>query len=311
MSTLPLVDVPLRLVVRQDEGVPVLVVPAELHFDRLREWVRARMGEVLAELGGRACRLDLGEREIQLFDVRRLLHLLRDEFQVEVTGLYVRTEAVHRYAERELKLKLFLSDAGEALPEVFEDVEEDLPAVLPGLGAALEALTEDEEASPPPAPEAPAEDDDDAAPATFTAALRRPVPLPEIPREEPAVDESGGRRVLTITRTLRSGSALHYEGDVHVYGDVNAGAQVRAGGSIVVFGRLRGVVHAGAQGDESAFVLAFDMAPTQVRVGRQIAITPSRPPSEAFAPEIATVQDGAIVLEPWRGRIPSASKRPL
>jgi septum site-determining protein MinC len=129
---------------------------------------------------------------------------------------------------------------------------------------------------------------------------------------EPAVDAMGGRRVLAIHRTLRSGAAVHYDGDVHVFGDVNAGAHVRAGGSIVVFGRLRGTVHAGAQGDVQATVVAFDMAPTQIRIGKHIALAPERGGAEAWVPEIAHVADGAIVLEAFsagRGRLSASARR--
>ncbi|HMV70241.1 MAG TPA: septum site-determining protein MinC, partial [Myxococcota bacterium] len=120
-------------------------------------------------------------------------------------------------------------------------------------------------------------------------------------REEEGAD--GSRRTLTLKRTLRSGAAIHFDGDVTVVGDVNAGAQIRAGGNIIVLGKLRGVVHAGAQGDEEAFILAFDLAPTQLRIARHIAIAPARSVADdTFHPEMATVSGGAIVIEPWRGR---------
>ena len=97
---------------RHDGPVPVLVLPADLPFDDLREWLRERVAASLDEIGGRACRLDLGARDIALFDLRRLIHLLRDTFSLDVTALYVRPDAIHRFAERELKLKLFpTSDA--------------------------------------------------------------------------------------------------------------------------------------------------------------------------------------------------------
>jgi septum site-determining protein MinC len=122
------------------------------------------------------------------------------------------------------------------------------------------------------------------------------------------VDAQGGKRVLTLTRTLRSGAAVRYDGDVVIYGDVNAGAQIRAGGNVTVLGKLRGVVHAGAsgaQGSDEAWILAFDLAPTQLRIGRHIAIAPDRGGrgDDTLLPEIATVFDGAIVIEPWKGRM--------
>lgn len=315
MSSLPIDDAPLRLVVRHHEGVPVLVVPDALPFDRLREWMRSRVPDVLPELGGRGCRLDLGGRELQLFDVRRLLHLLRDEFQVEVTGLYVTADAVHRYAERELKLRLFVEAepvAAAALPTAPAEAPAD---ALPGLDA-LAAFLAEESGEPETTPTDPG---DEPPPATLAASddalpPRRPIPVPSLTDldPEPAVDAMGGKRVLTLHRTLRSGAAVHYDGDVHVFGDVNAGAHVRAGGSVVVFGRLRGTVHAGAHGDAEATVVAFDMAPTQIRIGKHIALAPERGGAEAWVPEIAHVHDGAIVLEAFsagRGRLSAAGRR--
>ena len=57
-----------------------------------------------------------------------------------------------------------------------------------------------------------------------------------------------------------------------VLGDVNPGAEVVAGGSVVVWGRLRGVVEAGqAEGSGPAVVCALDLAPTQLRLGTALA----------------------------------------
>jgi septum site-determining protein MinC len=82
-----------------------------------------------------------------------------------------------------------------------------------------------------------------------------------------------------------------------VIGDVNPGAQIIAGGNVVVWGRLRGLVHAGAEGDESAVVCAMDLAPTQLRIAGHIAI----PPQERGEPrpEIAFVKNGEVVAEEW------------
>ena len=63
--------------------------------------------------------------------------------------------------------------------------------------------------------------------------------------------------------TLRGGQSLHNLGNIVVVGDVNPGAELVASGDIVVFGALRGVAHAGAQGDAGARVYAIELAPTQ------------------------------------------------
>lgn len=104
---------------------------------------------------------------------------------------------------------------------------------------------------------------------------------------------------ILVRRTLRSGQRIEYAGDVTVIGDVNPGAEIIAGGSVVVWGKLRGTVHAGASGDESAVVCALLLFPTQLRIGSHIARSPESPPSKIKTPEMASVQHGEIIAEPW------------
>lgn len=106
-----------------------------------------------------------------------------------------------------------------------------------------------------------------------------------------------GEEAVLVHRTLRSGFSLEYPGHVVVIGDVNPGAQVIAGGNVVVWGRMSGLVHAGAQGDEDAVVCALDLSPTQLRIAGQIATTPKRRGKPQ--PEIASLRDGRVVAEPW------------
>ncbi len=103
---------------------------------------------------------------------------------------------------------------------------------------------------------------------------------------------------LVIRRTLRSGQVLRHPGHIVVIGDVNPGAEVVAGGDIVVWGRVRGLVHAGALGEEEAVICALDLAPTQLRIASHIARSPDERRRKP-APEMAMVRDGQIVAEPW------------
>lgn len=119
----------------------------------------------------------------------------------------------------------------------------------------------------------------------------------------PAVDTEPEEEhpALFVHRTVRSGQVVQHAGTVVVYGDVNPGAEVIAGGDVLVWGKLRGVVHAGAAGNENAIVGALILAPTQLRIGGQIARAPDgKRPGHAPA-EIARVRNGQIVVEPWTG----------
>jgi len=122
-------------------------------------------------------------------------------------------------------------------------------------------------------------------------------------QRESLLDEANA---ILVRRTLRSGQTVHYPGHVVVIGDVNPGAEIVAGGDVVVWGRLRGTVHAGAEGDDSAVVCALVLNPTQLRIGRHIARSPTSDSevldAENLLPEIAFVQDDRIVAESWGKR---------
>ena len=66
--------------------------------------------------------------------------------------------------------------------------------------------------------------------------------------------------------SLRSGQKIEFEGSLVILGDVNAGAEVLAGENIIVLGILRGMAHAGAQGNKEAIIAAASIESPQIRV---------------------------------------------
>lgn len=133
---------------------------------------------------------------------------------------------------------------------------------------------------------------------SFGLATRLFKPRPEAVASKPekAVQEAAGSAIL-VRRTMRSGASLHHPGHVVVIGDINPGAEIVARGDVIVWGRLRGMVHAGAEGDEDAVVCALDLSPTQLRIAGQIAVTPKRRGKPQ--PEMAHISNGQVVAEPW------------
>ncbi len=109
--------------------------------------------------------------------------------------------------------------------------------------------------------------------------------------------------------TLRSGQVFRHAGTIMLIGDVNPGAEVISGGDIFVWGRLRGIVHAGAMGNERAVVCAIDFEPIQLRIAGYIAMSPkavSNEPGRWFwrrnaveKPEVARVMGKQIVVDVW------------
>jgi septum site-determining protein MinC len=138
-------------------------------------------------------------------------------------------------------------------------------------------------------------------PATISAAqslgLEVALPASET-RDVPLETALNGTEAVLARQTLRSGNSIQYAGHVVVIGDVNPGAEIIAGGSVVVWGRLRGTVHAGAQGDESAVVCALDFAPMQLRIAGRIATSPPRQGEPH--PEMALLREGQLHAEPWK-----------
>ncbi len=112
-------------------------------------------------------------------------------------------------------------------------------------------------------------------------------------------DAEGNSEGLIIRRTLRSGQVVRYPGSVVVFGDVNAGAEIIAEGDVIVWGGLRGMVHAGVSGDETATVSALYLDPTQLRLAQHIARSPGNRARLLDAPETASVKEGRIVVEQW------------
>lgn len=123
-------------------------------------------------------------------------------------------------------------------------------------------------------------------------------PTPESDTRPIDPEEHGTTGVL-IRRTLRSGRTVHSRGHVVVYGDVNPGAKIVATGDIIIWGKLRGMVHAGAEGDLDAVVCALDMSPNQLRIADFIATSPDEKNRDR-QPEVAVVRDEQIVVESWK-----------
>lgn len=127
----------------------------------------------------------------------------------------------------------------------------------------------------------------------------RQAPAAPKEREDSYTRRSGDTIALMIRRTLRSGQVIQHNGPVVVYGDVNDGAEIIAAGDVLVFGKLRGVVHAGAQGDDNATIGALGLNPPQIRIGNHIAASPEIRGKKTRGPEMACIRSGQIVIEPW------------
>jgi len=113
-----------------------------------------------------------------------------------------------------------------------------------------------------------------------------------------AVENPGEDSALFMNRTLRSGTRIEYAGHVVILGDVNPGAEIVAEGNVIVWGRVRGMVHAGSKGNRKAMICALDLSPTQLRIADEVSAMLR--PQENPRPEVARINDnGKLQAELW------------
>ncbi len=106
--------------------------------------------------------------------------------------------------------------------------------------------------------------------------------------DQPAAKKPALADPLYLQMTVRSGVEIRHPGTVVIMGDVNPGGEVIAAGDIIVWGRLRGIAHAGSQGNNNCLIMALQMNPTQLRIAGYVARSPEQQPMQP-EPEVAYV----------------------
>ena len=107
---------------------------------------------------------------------------------------------------------------------------------------------------------------------------------------------------VVVMSDMNPGSQVSSTRNVVVMGNINSGAKVVANGNIVVMGEVRGFVHAGAKGNDSAYVIANSLCPKILQIANNIAEAPDDEYEESkndkiIIPEIAFVSKDRIVIE--------------
>ncbi len=120
-------------------------------------------------------------------------------------------------------------------------------------------------------------------------------------REESAMPDVSNLDVSTgqfYKGTLRSGQVIESAGNLIVLGDINPGGKAIAAGNIIVLGSLKGYAVAGAGGNETAFVVALEMSPMQIRIGNIIGRSIDKKKKRGKTqPKIAFVLNRSIYIE--------------
>lgn len=106
---------------------------------------------------------------------------------------------------------------------------------------------------------------------------------------------------IIVMTDMKSGSRVSSTSNVVIMGDVSSGARVIANGNVIVMGSVKGFIHAGASGNENAYVVSNDLNARVLQIASNIAEAPDDENYEKkeIIPEIALVNDGRIVIESY------------
>lgn len=96
--------------------------------------------------------------------------------------------------------------------------------------------------------------------------------------------------------SLRSGQRIEVEGSIVIIGDVNSGAEVIAADNIIVIGTLRGLAHAGANGNKEAIIAASTLDVVQLRISN-IVMEIDKDEENVYEHAYICVDDDKIKIE--------------
>lgn len=122
----------------------------------------------------------------------------------------------------------------------------------------------------------------------------------ETPPQQSAGHESHHAGLKVVYTSMRSGQRVETNGDVLVWGHLNPGAEVKAGGSVIVAGRLLGVVHAGGFGRDDVFVWAGSFETPQVRLSNKLCYADPKSTTCWRKGVLITLEDGAPVIREYK-----------
>ncbi|MFF2910856.1 septum site-determining protein MinC [Paenibacillus sp. NPDC057934] len=100
-----------------------------------------------------------------------------------------------------------------------------------------------------------------------------------------------------VSGMVRSGQVLHHQGNLLLLGDVNPGGTVTCSGDIYILGALRGMAHAGVEGNEEAIIAASLLSPTQLRIADIISRPPDEWETRESSMEFAYLTNGAMQID--------------
>lgn len=113
----------------------------------------------------------------------------------------------------------------------------------------------------------------------------------------PPAGERPTDRITIYKGIIRSGQTVSHDGHLLFLGDVNPGGALLCTGDIFVLGALRGMAHAGFEGNDNALIAASFMRPTQLRIANVISRPPDEWGIEDATMEFAYIRDGNMEID--------------
>ncbi|TCL51941.1 septum site-determining protein MinC [Thermolongibacillus altinsuensis] len=114
--------------------------------------------------------------------------------------------------------------------------------------------------------------------------------------KQEALEWKRKNEIVSVAKIVRSGQVLHVKGDLLLIGDVNPGGTVIASGNIFIMGALRGIAHAGYDGNRQAIIAASIMKPTQLRISDVMNRAPDYRTDEGNEMECAYIDENDQIV---------------
>jgi len=117
---------------------------------------------------------------------------------------------------------------------------------------------------------------------------------------EKKVDKEDLEKIKIIEKTLRSGQKIETDGHLLIIGDANPGSEILAGGDVYVFGRARGLIHAGKNGNKKSQILALSMEVNQLRIADVYAKNDGDKPEGRVAEKAFLDENNAMIVKEFK-----------
>ena len=105
--------------------------------------------------------------------------------------------------------------------------------------------------------------------------------------------------IYIYDRSVLSNTRLRAAGNLLILGDVEPNSEVVAIGSIYVLGKVRGRIWAGCNGDNTATIISYDLAPDEMRISDIYLRLPNGNPNAKRRPEKAYLSNNTIYIDEY------------